>query len=421
MLDYMVARFHGIKNPELAYQMRIFLFHLHMCGWVMALRMRFPHLHRLSNQWSWELTYVHEHDAAINTEAHPNELATFVIGWVFNVNVAVIGENMEVWTNHMFDVDTHTQIYIIKVKGGQWLFGFHEKTIQEIERHGLMYPVFFTKKLEEIQAEAQVRYLEERHHWREEGLNVSAELDPDVVAEHMLRRAQGEDVEPDEPDAPEPDAPEPFPVEGSDAEQEEEAAAHLKPSKGKGTGGSKGKGKMSKAAIEVMKKERGQHSSDSPSEEPVEPKAASTLRGTVQRHTPSEMRALVDHAKDTAESVQQKLSEAARVQVKAKECKEMVVSSFKAMEQRVKEAEEAQDALLAYVLQMNEIIRAERSLEKSFVTSTRKRKLSSSEAEAEEESHRKCVRSKREVAATKTKLKKSAAVESEVSTPPLAT
>ncbi len=60
----------------------------------------------------------------------------------------------------------------------------------------------------------------------------------------------------------------------------------------------------------------------------------------------------------------------------------------------MKEAEEAQDALLAYVLQMNELIRAERTLEKSFMTSARKRKLSSSEAEMEEESCRRCVHAK---------------------------
>ncbi len=110
MLDYMAARFHGIKNPELAYEMCIFLFHLHMCRWAMALRMRFPHLHRISNQHSWELIYVREHDAALNTEAHPNKLAVFVIGWVFNVNMAVIGANLEVWTNRAFDMDTHSQI-----------------------------------------------------------------------------------------------------------------------------------------------------------------------------------------------------------------------------------------------------------------------------------------------------------------------
>ncbi len=103
----------------------------------------------------------------------------------------------------------------------------------------------------------------------------------------------------------------------------------------------------------------------------------------------------MDRAKDAAESVQQKLSEAAHVQVKAREHKETVVSGFKAMEQRVKEAEEAQDALLAYVLQMDELIRVERTVEKSFVTSTRKRKLSSSEAEAEEESCRRHVCAKR--------------------------
>ncbi len=141
-------------------------------------------------------------------------------------------------------------------------------------------------------------------------------------------------------------------------------------------------------------------------------------RGTVRRHTPSKMRVLIDHAKDAVESMQQKLSEAAHVQVKAKEHKETIVSGLKAMEQRVKEVEEAQDTLLAYVLQMNEIIRAERMLEKSFITSTRKRKLSSSEAKVEEESHRRRVHVKREVPATKTKLKKSAAVESEASTPP---
>ncbi len=419
MLDYMVVRYHGIENPELAWQMRIFLFHLHLCGWAMALHMRFPHLHRLSNQRSWELTYVQERDAALNTEAHPNKLAVFVIGWVFNLNVAVIGDNLEVWTNCAFNVDTHTQIYVIKVQGGQWVFSFHEKTIQEIERHSLTYPAFFTKKLEEIQAEAQARYLEEQHHWREEGLDVSTEVDPNKAAEHMLRQAQGEE---DEPDEPEPDAPEPFLVEGSDAEDEEAAAARSKPSKGKGTGGSKGKGKMSKAAVQAMKKERmkekGQDSSDLPSEGQAEAGAASTSRGTVRRHTPSEMRALVDRAKDAAESMQQKLSEAAHVQVKAKERKEMVVSGFKAMEQRVKEAEEVQDALLAYVLQMDKLIRAERTLEKSFMTSTRKRKLSSSKAEAEEESHRRHVCAKREVPPTKTKLKKSAAVESEASTPP---
>ena len=133
MLDFMAARFHGIDNPELAYEMHIFLFHLHMCGWAMALCTRFPHLHRLSNQWSWELTYVRERDAALNTKAHPNELAAFVIGWVFNLNMAVIGDNFQVWTNRAFNVDTHTQIYVIKVKGGQWVFGFREKTIQEIE------------------------------------------------------------------------------------------------------------------------------------------------------------------------------------------------------------------------------------------------------------------------------------------------
>ena len=316
MLNYMVARYHGIENPELAWQMCIFLFHLHMCGWAMALHTRFLHLHRLSNQHSWELTYVREHDAALNTKAHPNELAAFVIGWVFNLNVAVIGDNLEVWTNRAFDVDTHTQIYIIKVQGGQWVFGFCEKTIQEIERHGLMYPAFYTKKLEEIQAEAQAQYLEERHHWHEEGLDVSTEVDPDEAAERMLWQAQGEE---DEPDEPEPDAPEPFAAEGSDAEEEEAAAARPKPSKGKGTGGSKGKGKMSKAAVQAMKKERmkekGQDSSDSPSEGQAEAGAASTLRGTVQRHTPSEMRALMDCAKDAAESVQQKLSEAACVRL----------------------------------------------------------------------------------------------------------
>ncbi len=239
---------------------------------------------------------------------------------------------------------------------------------------------------------------------------MSTEVDPDEAAERMLWQAQGEE------DEPEPDAPEPFAAEGSDAEEEEAAAACPKPSKGKGSKG--GKGKMSKAALEAMKKERGQQSSDSPSEGPADPGAASTSRGTVRRHTPSEMRVLVDRAKDAAESVQQKLSKAARVQVKAKERKETVVSNFKAMEQRVKEAEEAQDALLAYVLQMNEIIRAERTLEKSFVTSTRKWKLSSSEAEAEEESRRRHVRAKREVPPMKTKLKKYAAVESEASTPP---
>ncbi len=267
MLDYMAAQYHGIENPELAWQMRIFLFHLHLCGWAMALCMRFPHLHHLSNQHSWELTYVRERNAALNTKVHPNELVAFVIGWVFNLNMAVIGDNLEVWTNHAFDIDMHTQIYVIKVQGGQWVFGFHEKTIQEIKRHGLTYPAFFTKKLEEIQAEAQARYLEEQHHQCEEGLDMSTEVDPDKAAEHMLQQAQGEA---DEPDELEPDAPEPFPVEGSDAEDEEAAAACLKPSKGKGTGGSKGKGKMSKAAVQAMKKERmkekGQDSSDSPSE-----------------------------------------------------------------------------------------------------------------------------------------------------------
>ncbi len=127
MLNYMVARYHGIENPELAWQMCIFLFHLHMCGWAMALHTRFLHLHRLSNQHSWELTYVREHDAALNTKAHPNELAAFVIGWVFNLNVAVIGDNLEVWTNCAFNIDTHTQIYVIKVQGGQWVFIFVRK------------------------------------------------------------------------------------------------------------------------------------------------------------------------------------------------------------------------------------------------------------------------------------------------------
>ncbi len=275
-----------------------------------------------------------------------------------------------------------------------------------------VHPAFFTKKLEEIQAEAQARYLEERHHWCEEGLDMSTEVDPNVVAKHMLQQAQGE------ADEPKPDAPEPFPVEGFDGEEEEAAAAWPKLSKGKGTGGSKGKGKMSKAAIEAMKNKRGKDSSDSPSEGHAEPGAASTSRGMVRRHTPSKMTVLVDHAKDDMESVQQKLSEAAHVQVKAKEHKETIVSGFKAMDQRVKEAEEAQDALLAYVLQMNEIIRAERTLDKSFITSTRKRKLSSSEAKAEEESRRRRVHVKREVPATKTKLKKSATVESEALTPP---
>ncbi len=143
------------------------------------------------------------------------------------------------------------------------MFGFREETIQEIERHSLTYPVFFTKKLEEIQAEAQARYLEERHHRCEEGLDMSTEVNPDIAAEHMLRQAHGEA---DQPDEPEPDAPEPFPVEGSDGEEEEAAAACPKPSKGKGTGQSKGKGKMLKAAVEAMKKERGKDSSDSPSE-----------------------------------------------------------------------------------------------------------------------------------------------------------
>ncbi len=108
--DYMAAWFHGIENPELVFWMRIFLFHLHMCSWAMALCTRFPHLHRLSNQRSWELTYVRECDAALNTEAHPSELAAFVIGWVFNLNVAVIRANLEVWMNHALDVDTHTQL-----------------------------------------------------------------------------------------------------------------------------------------------------------------------------------------------------------------------------------------------------------------------------------------------------------------------
>ncbi len=287
MLDYMAARYYGIENPELAWQMCIFLFHLHLCGWAMALRTRFPHFHCLSNQRSWELMYIRECDVALNTEAHPNELAAFVIGWVLNLNVAVIGDNLEVWTNCAFNVDMHTQIYVIKVQGGQWLFSFHEKTIQEIKRHGLTYPAFFTKKLEEIQAKAQVRYLKEWHCQHEEGLDMSTEVDPDEAAEHMLRQAQGEA---DEPDEPEPDAPEPFPVEGSNAEDEEAAAARLKTSKGKGTGGSKGKGKVSKAAVQAMKKERmkekGQDSSDSPSEGQAEAGAVSMSRGTVRRHTP---------------------------------------------------------------------------------------------------------------------------------------
>ena len=94
-----------------------------------------------------------------------------------------------------------------------------------------MYPAFFTKKLEEIQAEAQVQYLEEHHRRREQGLDVSTEVGPDKAAERMLRQAQGEE------DEPKPNAPEPFAAEGSDTEEEEAAAACPKPLKGKGSKG----------------------------------------------------------------------------------------------------------------------------------------------------------------------------------------